>query len=136
MIAVDTSVAVAAALPWHEAHAAARSALPREKTALLAQVAVETYSVLTRLPPRQRVPAAVAHDYLYASFELPPLVLSPGGYQELLDLAAGEAISGGAVYDALVGATAKAAGATLLTLDRRALGTYRLIGVDHRLITG
>lgn len=134
MIVVDTSVAVAAALPWHEAHEATRSTLPREKTILLAHVGVETYSVLTRLPPPQRVPAAVARDYLFARFALPPLVLSPDGYQELLDFAAGEAIAGGAVYDALVGATAKAAGATLLTLDRRALGIYRLLGVDHRLI--
>jgi len=135
VIVVDTSVAVAAALPWHEAHTAARSALPRERTVLLAQVAVETYSVLTRLPPPQRVPVTVARDYLFASFALPPLILSQDGYRELIDLAAGEAIGGGAVYDALIGATAKEADAMLLTLDRRALGTYRLVGVDYRLIT-
>ena len=55
MIAVDTSVAVAAALPWHEAHTAARAAMPADAALLLGQVAVETYSVLTRLPPPQRV---------------------------------------------------------------------------------
>lgn len=134
MIAVDTSVAVAAALPWHEAHAAARSALPRTKTALLAQVAVETYSVLTRLPPPQRVPAAVAREYLSETFVLPPLVLPPDGYERLLDLAAAEGLAGGAVYDALVGATAREAGATLLTLDRRAVTIYQLLRVDYRLV--
>ena len=134
MIAVDTSVAVAVALPWHEAHAAARSALPRTKTALLAQVAVETYSVLTRLPPPQRVPAAVARDYLNETFARPPLVLPPDGYERLLELAAAEGIAGGAVYDALVGATAREAGATLLTLDRRAVATYQLLRVDYRLV--
>ena len=134
MIAVDTCVAVAAALPWHEAHAAARSALPRTKIALLAQVAVETYSVLTRLPPPQRVPAPVAREYLNETFALPPLVLPPDGYERLLDLAAAEGIAGGSVYDALVGATAREAGATLLTLDRRAVATYQLLRVDYRLI--
>ena len=71
MIAVDTSVAVAAALPWHEAHDAARSALPLTKTPLNAQVAIETYSVLTRLLP-QRVSAVVARHYLNDAFTLPP----------------------------------------------------------------
>ncbi len=134
MIVVDTSVAVAAALPWHEAHAAALSALPRKKTPLLAQVAIETYSVLTRLPPPQRVPAAVARDYLSETFVLPPVVLPRDGYERVLDIAATRGITGGAVYDALVGATAHEAGATLLTLDRRAIPTYQLLQVDYRLV--
>lgn len=134
MNAVDTSVAVAAALPWHESHPAALSALSRTKRRLPAQVAVETYSVLTRLPPPQRVPAPVAWDYLNETFALPPLVLGPDGYVRLLELAAAESIAGGAVYDALVGATALQAGATLLTLDRRAVATYQLIRVDYRLV--
>ncbi len=134
MNTVDTSVAVAAALPWHESHAIARSALPRRKPPLLAQVAVETYSVLTRLPPPQRVPVSVARDYLKETFVLPPLVLGPDGYVWLLDRAAAESIAGGALYDALVAATAREAGATLLTLDRRAVTTYQLLGVDYRLV--
>ncbi len=134
MIVVDTSVAVAAALPWHESHAAAVSALPRDATPLLAQVAIETYSVLTRLPPPQRVPATVARDYLSETFACPPLVLPPDGYERLLDIAATRGITGGAVYDALVGATAHDAGATLLTLDRRAIPIYELLNVDFRLV--
>lgn len=134
MIVVDTSVAVAAALPWHESHTAALSAMPRTKTPLLAQVAIETYSVLTRLPPPQRVPAMVAGDYLSETFVLPPLVLPSGGYGRLLDFATTGGITGGAVYDALVGATAQEAGATLLTLDRRAIPTYQLLEVDYRLV--
>jgi predicted nucleic acid-binding protein len=134
VIVVDTSVAVAAALPWHESHEAARSALPRRKAPLLAQVAVETYSVLTRLPPPQRVAPALAADYLSETFALPPVVLSPDGHERLLGLAAGAPIIGGAVYDALVGATANEAGATLLTLDRRATAAYRLLGVDYQVI--
>ena len=135
MNAVDTSVAVAAALPWHESHATAREALSPAKSPLLAQVAVETYSVLTRLPPPQRVPAWVARDYLREVFALPPVVLTAEGYSQLLDLAAAERIAGGSLYDALVAASAREAGATLLTLDRRAVTTYQLVSVDYRLIT-
>jgi predicted nucleic acid-binding protein len=134
VIVVDTSVAVAAALPWHEAHGAARSELSRAKPSVIAQVAIETYSVLTRLPPPQRVDATVAHGYLRETFELPPIVLSPKGHEGLLELAATERITGGAVYDAVVAATAHEAGATLVTLDRRATATYRLLGADYRLI--
>lgn len=134
MIAFDTSLTVAAALPWHEFHAAARAVLPRTKPRLIAQVAVETYSVLTRLPPPQRVPALGARAFLKETFALPFIVLSPGGYDELLDLAAERDISGGAVYDALVAATALGAGATLLSLDRRAVATYQLLQVDYQIV--
>lgn len=134
MIAVDTSVAVAAALPWHESHGAARSALPDARSTLIAQVAVETYSVLTRLPPSQRVPAAVARDYLNQAFILPPLVLVAESYARLIDVAVEEGITGGAVYDAIVAATAREAGVTLLTLDRRAIPTYQRLGTDYQLI--
>jgi predicted nucleic acid-binding protein len=134
LIAVDTSVAVAAALPWHEAHAAVRSALPRAKTRLIAQVAIETYSVLTRLPPPQHVPPAVAYEYLSKDFDLPPLVLPAEGYERLLEHAAAEGIAGGALYDAVVAATAREAGVTLLTLDRRALPTYQRFETPFRLV--
>jgi predicted nucleic acid-binding protein len=131
---VDTSVAVAAALPWHESHAAARSAIAGTRPPLVAQVAIETYSVLTRLPPPQRVPTSVAWGYLKETFALPPLVLAPDGCERLLDLAAAQRIAGGALYDALVGATAQEADATLLTLDRRAVTTYQLLRVDYHLV--
>ena len=133
MIAADTSVAVAAALPWHYAHGAARTALSR-RTRLLAHVAVETYSVLTRLPPPQRVTPAVAHAYLTGTFLLPPLAPTGAEYERLIEFATNEGISSGAIYDALVGATAREAEATLLTLDRRAVPTYQLLGLDYRLL--
>jgi predicted nucleic acid-binding protein len=134
LIAIDTSIAVAAALPWHEAHAAARSALPKEPTRLIAQVAIETYSVLTRLPPQHRVPAAVARAYLDEAFVLPLVALTSKGFARMLDVAVTEAITGGAVYDAIVAATAQEAGAMLLTLDQRAIGTYQRLGADYRLV--
>ncbi len=43
-------------------------------------------------------------------------------------------IEGGAVYDGLVALTAADAGATLISLDRRAATTYERCGVDVRLV--
>lgn len=54
MIAPDTSVLVAGFATWHEGHEAAVRALNRG-VHLIAHAAVETYSVLTRLPPPHRI---------------------------------------------------------------------------------
>ena len=43
-------------------------------------------------------------------------------------------IHGGGTYDALIGATAAAEGATLVTADRRALSTYERVGADVQLV--
>ena len=134
MIVIDTSVAVPAALPWHVAHRAAHSGLPAGKTKAIAHVVLETYSVLTRLPPPERVTAGVASTFLRELFELPPLVLPATKYFDLLDLAAAGGITGGAVYDAVVASTAVHAGATLLTRDRRAVPTYRRVGAAYRFL--
>jgi hypothetical protein len=49
LIAVDTSVVVAAFASWHEGHLAALECLRRDPR-LPAHVAIETFSVITRLP--------------------------------------------------------------------------------------
>ena len=134
MIVVDTSVAVPAALPEHVAHHAVLRALPRGKTRAIAHVALETFSVLTRLPPAQRVGADVAWGYLQSRLTFPPLVLAAKAYAELLEVAAAEVVTGGAIYDAVVAATAVEAGATLLTRDRRAVITYQRLGASYRLV--
>lgn len=105
-----------------------------ERTPLLAPVAVETYSVLTRLPGSQRVAAATAHSYLTETFILPPIPLSAAAYMQLLDEVRDAGIAGGAVYDAVVAAVAREAGVTLLSLDRRAARTYEAIGVAYELV--
>jgi len=48
----------------------------------------------------------------------------------LLGSLAEHRIAGGSVYDALVGAAALEHGLTLVTRDRRALATYRELGVS------
>jgi hypothetical protein len=68
--AADTSVVVAAFASWHERHDAARRALdggPR----LVEHCALETYSVLTRLPPPHRAAGEVVREFLAARFPAP-----------------------------------------------------------------
>ena len=133
MTAVDSSVVVAAFASWHEAHQRALSALAR-KPRLPAHAAIESYSVLTRLPPPNRVPAKLVSEFLKSRFPDPQAVLPRTKYGPLLEFAAKHEITGGAVYDALVAATALVAKATLLTLDERATRTYDLIGVKYELV--
>lgn len=133
MIAVDTSVVVAGFASWHEGHSAAQRAL-KQRPRLPAHVALEVYSVLTRLPPPHRAAAGVVVSFLKDRFRSPVLMLSAEEHVELLHAAADRGITGGALYDALVAATAKHAGATLLTRDRRAIRTYETLRTTYELL--
>lgn len=133
MIAVDTSVVVAAFASWHEGNRIALGALAR-KPRLPAHVALETFSVLTRLPSPHRAPPDVVTAFLDARFSDPPLTLPAADHRRLLTEVTQAGLVGGAVYDALIGATARAAGATLLTRDRRALPIYEALGVTAELV--
>lgn len=132
MLAVDTSVVVAAFATWHEGHAAALAALAR-RPQLPAAVFIETYSVLTRLPPPHRTSPRTAAAYLEARFTEPLLGLPPSDYRRIVGGAVDEFIAGGAVYDAVVAWSAKRAGATLLTRDQRAVRVYEAVGVQFEL---
>lgn len=130
---VDTSVAVALSVADHTGRTATRAVVEGRRIGLAGHAAFETYSVLTRLPaPARRTPAAVARllatNFPYTRF------LGPRRAAEVLDLLAGVGVSGGSVYDALVGATAVEHGVPLATRDRRALGTYRALDVHVVLI--
>ncbi|HSH58597.1 MAG TPA: PIN domain-containing protein [Acidimicrobiales bacterium] len=134
MNAVDTSVVVPAASPWHDGHARARAVCSGD-VRLPAHVAVETFAVLTRFPPPHRVSPSIARQWLARRFGNEPVVVFPAaGYPHLLDGVVSGGIAGVAVYDALVGATARAAGAMLVTMDRRAARTYEVMGVPLRLL--
>ena len=128
MIAPDTSVVVAAFASWHEVHDAARAALSAD-CRLPAHVGTETYSVLTRLPPPHRVSPEVVVSFLEQTFAARWLTLSAVEHAALLREAAGKGVGGGALYDAVIAATARQAGATLLTRDRRATRVYSALGV-------
>lgn len=130
---VDTSVAVALSVGDHAAHDATLRALKGKTIGLAGHAWFETFSVLTRLaPPARRRPSEVArllaHNFPQSRF------LDIKGQQGLATRLAELGIAGGSVYDALVGAAARHHGLGLLTRDRRALDTYRALGVDFELL--
>lgn len=130
---VDSSVAIAAFGEWHELHRRAVEALPGSP-ALVAHAALEAYSVLTRLPEPFRAPAATVIEYLADNFTSVRPALPAAEQRRLPELMQRAGIHGGAVYDGLVGLTAAAAGAELISLDARAAQTYDRLGVKHRLV--
>jgi predicted nucleic acid-binding protein len=133
VIAADTSVVVAAFASWHEGHQAALRAL-RRGVRLPAQVMVESYSVLTRLPPPHRAPAPVVESFLAGNFPGALLTLPGNEYRALLRAMAAAEVAGGAIYDALIAATARHWTAPLLTRDRRAAATYEKVGVRYEMV--
>ncbi|MGE2726111.1 type II toxin-antitoxin system VapC family toxin [Mycolicibacterium pulveris] len=131
--ACDTSVAVAALDPMHEAHQPCRRALVELRPALAGHAMFETYSVLTRLPPPLRLTATQAAGVLSAAFP-EDCWLDVPGTRDLREQLAALRVVGGGVYDALVGRAAVANGRSLLTRDRRAERTYRSLGVEYRFV--
>ena len=130
---LDTSTAVALLLSDHEAHALTIEATRGMRLGLAGHAWFETYSVLTRMPAGlRRRPAQVrellARDFQGAWFLDPPATVA------LTDELSRLRISGGAVYDALVGAAARHHDQLLLTADRRALRTYDALGVRVRFV--
>lgn len=132
MIAVDTSVAVAGFASWHERHSAAAEVLT-QRPRLVAHAALETYSVLTRLPSPHRAQAGIVGRFLRSRFPDGLLCLSAAAQEELVASLVERSILGGQVYDALIGLTAAEHGATLFSLDRRASLVYEAVGarVEH-----
>lgn len=130
MIALDTSVVVAAFASWHEAHKSAALCLAREPR-IPAHVMLETYAVLTRLPPPHRAPADVVFAFLKQRFTAAPLTLPGTAQASLLAQISASGLTGGAIYDALIGATVRHAGATLITRDLRATRAYDVVGAKY-----
>jgi predicted nucleic acid-binding protein len=126
---VDTSVAVALVVADHEHHGATSEAVGSRALGLAGHAAFETFSVLTRLPPpARRTPETVAK--LLARNFPESRYLSEEGAGDLLSRLAALGIAGGSVYDALVGATARAHELVLATRDRRAIEIYRALDVN------
>ena len=133
VLLLDTSAAIALVVEDHEAHAATLQAIRGCRLGLAGHAWFEAYSVLTRLPGgRRRSPADIAvllaHDFPATEFlaEQAAAALGP----ELASLG----ISGGAVYDALVGAAARQHGRTLVSGDARARSVYEALGARVRQV--
>jgi predicted nucleic acid-binding protein len=130
---VDTSAAVALVVADHQGHEATAKALGRRRLGLAGHAAFETFSVLTRLPPPARRTPLVVARVLASNFP-GTRHLSAHAAAELMETLAAEGIAGGAVYDALIAATAAEHRLELATRDRRALDTYRAFAVEARLL--
>lgn len=94
--ACDTSVAVAALDPSHDAHRPCRRALVDHRPALAGHAVFETYSVLTRLPVPLRLTAEQASSVLTAAFP-EDCWLDPAGTRDLWRRLALLGIVGGSV---------------------------------------
>src|SRR6188768_2908177 len=125
-VALDTSVLISAAIASHTHHDRARAALEAclaadDVLVLPGHALVECYSVLTRLPPPERLPAAAALGVI-ASFVATGEVaaLSPTEHIGFIESMARRGIVGGRVYDALVAECARMGNAdSILTFNLR-----------------
>lgn len=82
---------------------------------LAAPTLVETYAVLTRLPPPHRLSAHDAWTLLESNWTGTELIaLAASEYWRLLEECRGEGISGGQVFDAVIAACARKARAEVL----------------------
>lgn len=102
--------------------------------ALIDHAVIEAFSVLTWLPPARRAPAALVATFLRHHFPASVARLPGPPAGDVIRTAEGTGIAGGAVHDLLIGLTAADAGATLLSLDRRARPAYEAAGTDHRIL--
>jgi predicted nucleic acid-binding protein len=133
-VLVDTSIAVALTVVDHAHHAPTFLALDDRRLGLAGHAAFETFSVLTRLPPPARCTPATVARLLAANFPHSRFLSADAAAGLLAELhCAG--VGGGAVYDALVGASAREHRLTLATRDRRALETYRVLDVRVELLS-
>jgi predicted nucleic acid-binding protein len=123
--ALDTSVVIAALLTWHDDHercmaAMAASSGPGRRLVLPLPALVQSFSVMTRLPPGRRLPAQGALDLLHGSLaDRADLATPPAGdgWQVLKEGVAAGAVGGG-IHDFEILDVAARAGATrLLTLN-------------------
>lgn len=133
MIAVDTSVALPLLLTNHERHDDVTAWAQGKELALCGHALVETYSVLTRLPGDNRFSPEDAVRVMDDRFCEPVLLKSeklPRLHHELLSAG----VSGGAVYDGIIGIAAKQNQVALASFDRRAINTYFAVGAVIELV--
>ena len=131
--AADSSITIAALVADHEAHELAEDAL-KQCTTTIAHVAIETYSVLTRLPPPRRLLSADAAALIDARLPSKQATLDADKHAEAPTRLAAAGISGGATYDGLIALTALEHDLELITRDKRAERTYRALAVPYRLL--
>ena len=112
------------------AHHAAVAALASDQPSLISHVAFETTAAFSRMPEGQRLAPAVVLEWLQVRFRSTWLALSAAATRRALRTAVEQGIRGGALYDALIAATASHYEHTLISADRRAAPIYSAFGVE------
>ena len=130
MIAPDSSVLIPALAVAYEGHERCFEALAGRSPRLISHVAFETTSVLSRMPEGLRLTPVTVCEALDHDFPDSWLVLDAARQRACLRRSVDAGLRGGALYDALIAATAREHGATLLSVDRRARDAYEAMGVD------
>jgi len=129
---LDTSCAIALLSPDHDAHQAVEDECDGKTLGLAGHALFETLAVLTRMPP---IKVALADAVALVEDNFPSSVwLSAAAVAASPKKLMESGVSGGRIYDALVGMAAAEHGVVLLTLDRRAKPTYEAIGAPFRLL--
>lgn len=132
LLAPDSSVLVAGYDLEHVFHAEAELALAvvRRTGVLIAHTIAETFAVLTAGP--YAGDPTVVLTFLGQFRANPTAGVRPEEYPAAIRELAVAGVFGGALYDGLIAIGARRAGAVLVSLDRRAAGTYARCGVDSR----
>lgn len=86
--------------------------------------------MLSRMPEPYRMTPTVVMEALDRISTSPWLALDAASQHSCLRRAIAEGLSGGALYDALIAATARGHGAKLLSADRRAWAAYEAMGAE------
>lgn len=130
---LDTSAAIALLDEAHPGYAAVQQKTTGLTLGLAGHALGETYSVLTRLPGQKRVSARTAAILIEREFPR-SVAMPPSQALASVEVLAEAGVSGGAVYDGLVGLAARVAGITLLSRDFRAAKTYAALAVGYLLV--
>lgn len=136
----DTTCMVAAVGRWHPRHADALAEMDRrlergDRMVLAAHAVTETYAVLTRMPRPMRLSSMQAFAVLHENFlvSIPMTTLDPADYADMIGEWARRGVVGGQIYDAIIAACARKAGAdTLLTFNERHFVPFA--GPDLRIV--
>lgn len=129
----DTSAALALVDADNVYHARAVATAKGRQRGLAGHAVFEFMSVLTRLPRPKRLDLADVLRLVRSEFPRNHF-LPAEAMDALVDEFTRLGIAGGMVYDGLVGACARYHGLTLVSADRRAEETYRLLKVSYELL--
>jgi predicted nucleic acid-binding protein len=101
--------------PCHEQSLETFLTYGKSETACAAHSAAELYATMTRLPVRPRIGADQAMLFIESlSRRVTMVCLESSDYLRMLSQAAEQQLTGGIIYDALIAACARKAGASVL----------------------